>query len=162
MSAETIAKRPMHLPSRLITLLRGKGTPRLHLWAAITAILWSALVWFVYPYALGIASWAGSIRYFGVALLVLAGLSVYFAIRAFSRFIWHMGLIGLAIVLVVLFLTFTVIHGRATRAATLNDWRHANTIVARAIGTAGTRAAASTTSRNSTADSRTTSCTGSP
>lgn len=141
MSADTTAKRPARPHNRLITLLYGKGRPRLHLWAAVGTILWSALVWFIYPYALGIASWEGTIRYFGVALLLLAGLFVYFAIRAFSRFIWHMGLIGLMIVVVVLFLTFTLIRGRTTHAATFNDWRHAMTTIGRNTSLVSARAA---------------------
>lgn len=120
MSAEKTV--PRRQSAFLGTVLRGKGQPRLPLWSLIVGLFWSVLTWFTYPYALGIATWQGNLRYVGVVLLVVTALLVFFGFRAFARVVWHVGLLWLLLLLVLVFLTLIIIRGRAMQANNLNGW----------------------------------------
>ena len=108
-------------PPAFVTLLRGKGSPRLYLRALLAGLAWSLLTVFLYPYALDIAGTNGNLRYLGLALLLLVAFAVYRVLRAFGRVLWHLGLIWLLAGLLVVFLALTTTHLRSGAASNWSD-----------------------------------------
>ena len=117
--------------SALVTLLRGKGSPRLYLRALLAGIAWSLLIVFLYPYALDIAGTNGNLRYLGLALLLLAAFTAYRALHAFGRVIWHLGMIWLVAGILVVFLALATTRLRSGAART---WPEAARSVAEDAG----------------------------
>jgi hypothetical protein len=104
--------------SAVLTLLRGRGSPRLYLGALLAGLVWSLLIVFIYPYALDIAGAGGNLRFLGLVLLLLVGFAVYRALRAFGRVLWHLGLVWLAVGLLIVILIMASVRLRADVAGT--------------------------------------------
>ena len=119
--APRASKTPPAQRSALLTLLRGRGSPRLYLGALVAGLVWSLLIVFLYPYALDIAGVGGTLRYLGLALLLLVAFATYRALRALGRVIWHLGLVWLAAGLLIVLLALSSARLRAGAAGTWPD-----------------------------------------
>ncbi len=118
----TSAKRRVSQLDFARTLLLGRGRPRLRLGALLFGICWLALVWLLFPYALGIATWQGNVRYLGLGLLLIVAVLVVLAVRALSRVLWHFGLLWLTVLIVIALLAATLARGRGEGAASAEAW----------------------------------------
>src|SRR4051794_28316551 len=94
-------------PPTILTFIRGKGSPRLYLRALLAGVAWGLLILFLYPYALDITSMGGNLRYIGLVLLLAVGFALYRAFRAFSRVIWHLGMLWLLLGFLIILLALT-------------------------------------------------------
>lgn len=134
MSTANIAPARQPKPSRgataLRTLLTGRGQPRLRLGAALAAAFWGGLIWLVYPYALGIASWETNARFLGLALLLLVAFAAYKLVQNIGRIVWHLGLLWLGAILLAVFVGATAARARASGAADWPSWQGAASQVA--------------------------------
>lgn len=121
------------------TLIFGKGKPRIRIRSLLLGSFWCVVVWLLYPYALGISAWDSSVRFVGVALLVLVALITLGALSAFARVLWHMGLLWLVLTLMVLFTGATIARGRTIAASDSSGWIGAARLVVRDINDIGSR-----------------------
>jgi len=95
-----------------VTLVLGRGAPRLRLRAILAGLLWGALIWLIYPYALSVTRWPSDARYIGVVLLGVCALLLMLLLRSAARVIWHLGLLWLLLATLALFGGATVARAR--------------------------------------------------